>query len=209
MPHLITRNEAAELSGASPSLVNKAIEQRLVGTTSVGRASLLKPKDVGVLALFARLGTDFTLSKKHKRRLSEWICDATVGAELKLADPLIVRKTPEIAKTIEDAARYVEQRERLVEIDPDRQGGEPVIRGTRIPIRGLAKQVEAGESRELIARQYDYIDPAAFEFAVRWARANPRRGRPKAGERGGNGPEPPERRRYLARRRHTASVSAA
>jgi uncharacterized protein (DUF433 family) len=60
------------------------------------------------------------------------------------------------------------------EVNPDVQGGEPVIRGTRIPIRGLAKQIEAGEARDVLEREYGYIDPEAFEFAVAWAKANPR-----------------------------------
>jgi hypothetical protein len=42
------------------------------------------------------------------------------------------------------------------------------------PIRGLAKQIEAGEAREVLEREYDYIDPHAFDFAVAWTKANPR-----------------------------------
>lgn len=50
-----------------------------------------------------------------------------------------------------------------------------MIRGTRVPVRGLAKQIDAGESLEVLRQGYD---EDAFEFAVQWAKANPRRGRP-------------------------------
>jgi uncharacterized protein (DUF433 family) len=91
---------------------------------------------------------------------------------------------------------------RFLEINPDVQGGEPVICGTRIPIRGLAKQIEAGESPEVLRTEYPYIDPDAFEFAVRWARENPRPSRPPHfADEPTNRPEPAARAALLARRR--------
>jgi uncharacterized protein (DUF433 family) len=89
--------------------------------------------------------------------------------------------------------------ERFIEVNPDVQGGEPVIRGTRIPVRGLARQIEAGESHEVLRAEYDYIDPEAFDVAVRWAHDNPRPARPDWPT--ADGPEPAARQALLARRR--------
>ncbi len=81
-----------------------------------------------------------------------------------------------------------------------------VVRGTRVPIRGLAKQIEAGQSLDVLRREYDYVDEDAFEFAVQWAKSNPRRGRPSTGR--GQTPEPVGRREAIERRRLGMSAGA-
>ena len=201
MPELasyVTRREAAQLSGASPAVVNKAIEQRVVSTRSVRRTALIDARDVGVLALFA--GLHFGLPVKDKRRLTRWLRSAPAGAELSLSAAVIVRKTEALAETTRSAVRYAELKERFLETNPERQGGEPVIRGTRIPIRGLAKQIEAGESLDVLRREYGYIEETAFEFALQWAKANPRRGRPARPRGDSNDREPDGRRGHIERR---------
>lgn len=172
----ITRNEAATLSGASWSAVNKAIELRIVRTKRGKSGVLIDARDVGALQIFASV--PFRLPVAVKRRIATWLRTAETGAELPLSDALFVRKSVAIEESTSRALRYLALRERFLEANPDVQGGEPVIRGTRIPIRGLAKQIEAGESFEVFREEYDYIDPEAFEFAVLWTGANPRRGRP-------------------------------
>lgn len=204
----ITRNEAAEVSGASSAVINKAIEQKAVrGRRRAGTAgAAIDARDVGALVVFADL--DFGLPVRIKRRIAAWLRDAETGAEFPLSASVVVRKSPEIEAAISRSLRYVDLRDRFLEVDPDRQGGEPVIRGTRVPIRGLAKQIEAGESMDVLREEYDYIDVDAFEFAVLWAKANPRRGRPSSASRSPEDREPPLRRRELLDTRRAAGHSA-
>lgn len=82
------------------------------------------------------------------------------------------------------------------------------MRGTRIPVRGLAKQIEAGESLDVLRQEYDYIDEDAFEFAVQWAKANPRRGRPSKRRTSSPSGEPEARRAHIARRRRETTAGA-
>jgi uncharacterized protein (DUF433 family) len=203
---LLTRNEAAQLSGASPAAINKAIEQRVVAIKSVRRVTLIDARDVGAMMFFA--GLQFGLPVKEKRRLSRWLRTAAAGAEISLGEALVVRKTPLLDEATKAALRYAELKDRFLEVNPERQGGEPVIRGTRIPIRGLAKQIEAGESLDVLRREYDYLDDDALEFAVQWAKANPRRGRPSSGRGPTPAREPADRRAAIERRRLEMSASA-
>lgn len=196
---LITRNEAVQLSGASATTVNKAIEQRVITIKSVRGASLIDARDVGALALFA--GLRFGLPVSHKRRLARWLRDASSGDEMPLGTGVIVRKAPELEEATENALRYAQLKERFFEASPDRQGGEPVIRRTRVPIRGLASQIEAGERDAVLREQYDGMDEDAFQFAVQWARANPRRGRPSRRAAAVDSGEPMSRQARIARRR--------
>ena len=45
----------------------------------------------------------------------------------------------------------------LVEIDPEKLGGTPVFRGTRVPIQNLFDSLESGESVEQFIEQYPTV----------------------------------------------------
>ena len=76
----------------------------------------------------------------------------------------------------DDADEYACLRDRYVERNPAIMGGEPVIRGTRVPVRTVAGLIERGESREVMREDYPQVPEEAYPVAVRWVRANPRRG---------------------------------
>jgi uncharacterized protein (DUF433 family) len=204
----ISRNEAAQLSGVSATVVNKAIEQKAVRIKTSKSGSLIDAHDIGALQMFGSM--PFGLPVVFKKRVSAWLRETGSGAELPLTDALIVRKSEAVEEAMRRALRYVELRQRFLEINPAVQGGEPVIRGTRIPIRGLAKQIEAGETMKVLRKEYDYIDAEAFEFATMWASANPRRGRPARPWRDTEpAAEPTGRAELLKRRRERSAASAA
>ncbi len=173
----ITRREAAELSGTSLATVNKAIEQKVLLPWRGGVRDVLAPEDVGSLVLLAQVR--LVLPVAMKRRLAEWVrgCPG-VDTELRLTGVLLVRMPPEVEQAVQRALRYIELRERLVEINPEVCGGEPVIAKSRVPVRGLGKQIELGETREVLREDFWFLPEEAFELAPVWARANPRQGRP-------------------------------
>jgi uncharacterized protein (DUF433 family) len=174
---VLTRREAAELSGASLGAVNKAIEQRVLrGRRHRGR-TLLTAEDVGALALLSR--TQVSLPVAVKRRIATWARSTPQEeSELRLDGALTVRLGPEVEQAAARARRYLELRERLVEADPRVCGGEPVIKGTRVPVRSLARQIELGEAPEVLREDYPFLPEEAYELAPLWAKANPRQGRP-------------------------------
>jgi uncharacterized protein (DUF433 family) len=180
-----------------------------VSTRGTGRSAslLIDARDVGALCLFSTMS--FALPVRDKRKVFAWLREAELDAELRLAEGIVVRKTERVDAAARRALKYAELRDRFLEINPDVQGGEPVIRGTRVPIRGLAKQIEAGEAMSTLLEEYDYMDPDAFTFATLWARANPRRGRPSRSRTPApEGPEPEARAALLAKRREVRSARA-
>jgi uncharacterized protein (DUF433 family) len=76
------------------------------------------------------------------------------------------------------AEEYVRLRNRYIQRDPKIMGGEPVIRGTRVPVRTIATLIEDGEPHHVLREDYPHVPEEAYEVAVLWARENPRRGRP-------------------------------
>ncbi len=188
----ITRREAAELSGISLAAVNKAIEQRVLRPQRAAARRLLAPEDVGSLALLAQVR--FALPVAMKRRLASWARSRPgADAELRLNGVLLVRMPAEAEQAVQDALRYVELRERLVEVNPEVCGGEPVIAKSRVTVRGLGRQIDLGETREVLREDFSFLPEEAFELAPLWARANPRKGRPSrpwlSGERTSASPE--------------------
>jgi uncharacterized protein (DUF433 family) len=73
---------------------------------------------------------------------------------------------------------YLQDRERFIESNPSVMGGEPVISGTRIPVRAIAVRIDGGESIADLREDYPEVPQEAFEAALTYAQAHPRRGRP-------------------------------
>lgn len=76
-----------------------------------------------------------------------------------------------------DADEYARLCKRYVERNPAIMGGEPVIRGTRVPVRTVAGLIDKGESREIMREDYPQVPEEAYAVAVRWAGDNPPRQR--------------------------------
>ena len=57
--------------------------------------------------------------------------------------------------------------------------GIPCIKGTRIPAHDIADMRANGDSAEAISEAYPQLSEAQTELAVIYARAYPRRGRPR------------------------------
>jgi excisionase family DNA binding protein len=177
---LITRREAAELSGITETTVKKAVDQRVIPARRRGSQSLVEVDDVPVLAMLGLL-TEMRLVVKHKRQLRDWLRESDAPEELELTPALVVRRVCEVEQARLRAERYAELRDRWIVRDPAVKGGEPVIRGSRVGVHTLAARIAGGETTAVLAEDFPHIPPEAREVAVLYARANPRRGRPVRG----------------------------
>jgi len=181
-PTLFTRNETAEISGVSVSVVNKALEQRIAKPRRSRGRTLLAVEEAAALALISQIPV--RLSVKLKRELRDWIVNRNPrpAEELELSPALRIAMTDYASEVAARASKYARLRDKYVEVDPRMLGGTPVIRGTRMPVRTLAQLVEDGESREALREDYPHIPEEAYDVAVIWARGNPRRGRPNSSD---------------------------
>jgi uncharacterized protein (DUF433 family) len=175
---LITRRDAAELGGITETTVKKAVDQRVVPTRRRGSQSCIEVEDIQVLAMLGLL-TTMRLTPKHKRLLREWLRAPSGPAELELMPALVVRKVDEVEQARIRAERYAELRDQWIVRDPEIKRGEPVIRGSRVSVHTLADRIAQGESVAVLEEDFPHIPADAREVAVQYARANPRRGRPR------------------------------
>lgn len=175
---MLTPREAVELGGVPLNAIKKAMSQRIVSVRRRGGRVFLSADVLGGLELLSR--TKVPLPVEKKRRVVAWAAEGLEsGAELQLDEVLVVKADPGVVALVRDARRYVRLRNELIEADPDIAGGEPVIKGSRVPVRSLARQIELGESAAVLRQDYPHLPEEAFEIAPIWARATPRTGRPR------------------------------
>lgn len=175
---LISQSEAAALSGASPTTVKKAVDQKVIPTRKLRARSYIEADDVAVLAMLSQLG-GVRLGLASKRRLRRWLRSVNESSELELTPALVVRRTDAVEEARDRAERYARLREKWIVRDPEIKGGEPVIRDSRVSVHTLAARIARGESPAVLEEDFPHISAEAREIAVQYAKANPRRGRPK------------------------------
>ncbi len=180
-PDLFTRREAAVLADVSLKTVDKAIEEKVVRVRRYKAATLLEGDDVLAIALIGNAG--LPLQKKTKREIRRWVHEirpriSSKTEELLLGDLIVLRPGDHIRAIAKQLDRYGESRERFIESNPAVMGGDPVIVGTRLPVRAVARRIERGDSIEDLREDYPDIPREAFEAALLYAQSHPRRGRP-------------------------------
>ena len=71
------------------------------------------------------------------------------------------------------------QARQLVVSDPEIMGGDPVFRGTRVPVHMIADVLALGEPEEVMLESYPSITLEMLRLAPVYASAYPLKGRPR------------------------------
>jgi uncharacterized protein (DUF433 family) len=174
---LVSRTEAAALSGVSPSTVKKAVDQNVIPTCRVRSQSFIEADDVGALVMFEALAS-VGLLVEYKRAVRDWLRESPDVSELELTDGIVVRKLEHVDEARERARRYARLRDEWIIRDPDIKGGDAVIKGTRVGVHTLAARIANGEQETALDGDFPHVPREVRDVAVQYARANPRRGRP-------------------------------
>jgi excisionase family DNA binding protein len=179
---LLTRREAAEITGSSLSTINKAIEQRVLPVHREGRQPLLDTDALVLIKIFSE--SPVPLPLEVKRDVREWVVKDKPYRKTRASEfavqggVLVIRCTGKVRDSARDGERYAKYRDRFIVSDPNILGGAPVIRGTRMLASTVARRIDGGDTFERLRNEFPTIPAAAFEAAYRYAKANPKRGRP-------------------------------
>jgi uncharacterized protein (DUF433 family) len=179
----LSPREAAFATGLSEKTINQAIDreevQLLPKRHQDERERMLGLPDLVYLLLRNDVGR--LLSPEGKRRLRQELGHC-VGErqrpEVVTIGAVEVRIGPEV-EAIEQKLERIEQARSFVTTDPEVRAGEPVVRGTRIPVHMLGDLAEQGASPEELLEDYPALTPEALYAALLYARMYPRRGRPR------------------------------
>ena len=178
MPSLgLTTSEAGYVLERSSLAINKAVDTGLIragtrqGPGGQGTLRILGRPELRFLKLADVLDKDLTPFGQRKiyeaiRRLPEQQHQLRLGV-------LTVELLPVDRAIEERLARLMELKSHV----ETHASGDPVIRGTTVPVHvvaGLAK----GESIDEIMQDYPSLTRAQVETAIEYARAYPKKGRP-------------------------------
>ena len=178
MPSLgLTTSEAGYVLERSSLAINKAVDTGLIragtrqGPGGQGTLRILGRPELRFLKLADVLDKDLTQLGQRKiyeaiRRLPEQQHQLQLGV-------LTVELLPVDRAIEERLARLMELKSHV----ETHASGDPVIRGTTVPVHvvaGLAK----GESIDEIMQDYPSLTRAQVETAIEYARAYPKKGRP-------------------------------
>jgi uncharacterized protein (DUF433 family) len=183
--------EAAAIAEIPESTIRTAIEKRSITPPSsrVGK-SIRYQFDLNEL-LFIKLLTEFpfSLPKEDKDSLRHLIgkSSGSVGRwEMRGRDLLMTKGQLSVSVHYSPLRKQLEQNvnfyrkgfDRIVS-DPETLGGEPVFRGTRIPLEHVAGLFRKGVSETEIREDYRALSDLDLAFASIHARMSPPPGRPR------------------------------
>lgn len=177
----LTTGEAAFVAEVSIRTVNQAIDRGEIRTPNRRRRRELGVPEVlylrmrrdlaGVLGNPARkvLYQAFQAEAKENEGLGTFRVLYEVG-------PVRV----EVGQALRDVAerlRRLEEARASVVRDAETRGGEPVVKGTRIPVHMLADLVEQGASTEELLDDYPALSAETLSAALIFAKTHPKKGR--------------------------------
>jgi uncharacterized protein (DUF433 family) len=183
--------EAAAIAGIPESTIRTAIEKRSIRPSSsrVGK-SIRYEFDLNEL-LFLKLLTEFpfSLPKEDKDSLRQLVgkSSGSVG-RWQMRGPNLLMKKGELSVSIhyhplrkqlvQNVNLYRKGVDRIVS-DPEILSGEPVFKGTRIPLEHIAGLFRKGVSEAEIREDYPALSDPDLAFASIHARMSPPPGRPR------------------------------
>ena len=173
----MSATEAACVTGVPLKQVHRIIDEGLLEDAASGgrRSRTIRPE--GLTALKFAHETMDLLTLEGRRRLVRYLLDhpdARTARERNLSVDMRLMKN-EIRRGL---ARLEHARE-AVACDPAVLSGTPCIEGTRIPVHDIADMLANGDSAEAIAEAFPQLSHTQIELAACYARAYPRRGRPR------------------------------
>ena len=192
MPELFSVNEAAAIAEVSPDLVRTALEKKAVTPShrqKVGKAVRHQFSVGDVLLVKLLVEFPFPLSQKDKQSLAQILAQGNKkSAQWSQEGNDLVYRSGEMQMSIEckslrqtvakNLAAYRWGRRRVVS-SPNVLGGEPVFRGTRIPLQHVASLFRKRVPESEIAEDFPSLNSRDLAYARLVARVGDRPGRPK------------------------------
>jgi uncharacterized protein (DUF433 family) len=177
-------SEAAAVAALPVKAVHKIIDADLRPSGDLGAERRLVKRDLLYVTVMGRLRRRFKVHPEARDRIRSALSKTCTehgvvrGKVLKVDECLHVEWGP-LVKEMDRGLRTLEKARRAVVEDPDVLGGEPVIRGTRIPVYMVATMLEQGADTQEMLGGYPSLSEEKIELARVYATAYPQRGRPK------------------------------
>lgn len=180
-------NEAACITGVPLKQVHRFIDAGVVdgGMQSGDRRVRVVPVE-GLVGLKLAYETARVLTLEGRRRLVRFLLDHP-GTKLASEHCVSVDLVP-MRRAVRDGLSLLAKARTAVSCDRAILSGTPCIKGTRIPAHDIADMLANGDSVEALQEHFPQLTKSKIELAVLYARAYPKRGRPRRSYRRGRKP---------------------
>jgi uncharacterized protein (DUF433 family) len=178
---LFTPTEAAVLTGLPAKAVNNAIDKRIISAIA-GRREGHATRLLDLHALLS-LTLERRLADRFVPELRRQVFDAMAEASrdtMSLDGGFLKIDLREPRRELASSLRELRRARSLVISDPNIMGGEPVFRGTRIPVHVIATLLGQGSTVADLLEGYPRLTAEMARLAPVYAAAYPLRGRPRA-----------------------------
>lgn len=183
----VTSQEAAWITGLSAKTINATIDRGEVKPLKAERRRGFVSRRLGtaeLVYLLVRKKASRSLSPQARRELYAKLTQQRHGAdplgdaEVELAGGLVRVEVKRVRNEVAQRWAALRGAANLVVSDPEIRGGEPVLRGTRVPVYLIADLVAQGADSSELLEDYPSLNAEMIQAALSYAETNPRRGRP-------------------------------
>jgi uncharacterized protein (DUF433 family) len=172
---LFTPTEAAVLTGLPLKAVNNAIDKKTISPVpGEERGRLLDTRALMSLSIERRL-SDRIATPELRRKVFDALADAPRNV-ISLEGGLLKIDLREPRRALAASLRDLRRARRLVVSDPEILGGDPVFRGTRVPVHVIAELVAQGAKPAELIEGYPRLTAEMVRLAPVYAAAYPLRG---------------------------------
>ena len=173
----LSPNEAACVTDVPLKQVHRIIDAGLLDATASGGKRLRAVRRERLVSLKLAYETTHMFTLEGRRRLVRYLLDHPDARAARARDVSVDLRIMkgEVKKGLSMLARARD----AVVCDKAVLSGIPCIKGTRIPAHDIADMLANGDSAEAIGEAYPQLSREQIELAAFFARAYPRRGRPR------------------------------
>jgi uncharacterized protein (DUF433 family) len=175
---LFTPTEAAVLTGLPLKAVNNAIDKKTISAVAGEEGGrLLDARALVSLSIERRL-SDRIATPELRRKVFDALAEAPRNV-VSLEGGLLKIDLREPRRALAASLRDLRRARRLVVTDPEILGGDPVFRGTRVPVHLIAELAAQGSKPAELIEGYPRLTAEMIRLAPVYAAAYPLRGRPR------------------------------
>jgi uncharacterized protein (DUF433 family) len=178
-PHdaLFTPTEAAVLTGLPLKAVNNAIDKKTISAVAGEEGGRLLDARALVSLFIERLLAD-SFAPELRRKVFDALSESPRNV-VSLEGGLVKIDLRQPRRELATSLRELRRARRLVVSDPDVMGGDPVFRGTRVPVHMIAELMAKGSPPTELIESYPRLTAEMIRLASIYAAAYPLRGRPR------------------------------
>ena len=173
----LSANEAACVTGVPLKQVHRIIDAGLLGVAERGDGRARAVDRDALVGLKLAHDTMDLLTLDGRRRLVRYLLDhphAGMARERNVSVDLRAMKSE-----VRRGLSVLSSARDAVECDEAVLSGAPCFKGTRIPVHDIADMLTNGDSARAIHEAFPRLTKRKIELAAIYARAYPRRGRPR------------------------------